>query len=108
MNNIPVMLFTLTCLLGYGFSDAQTSAQDNNVTQSITYRPIPSGKTVVAIFEGRPPCSGLNKQLNLEVDADCVKLKCELILYRDSITLQPTTFTLNVVGAGDIVKEQGN
>jgi hypothetical protein len=108
MNNIPVILFTLACSLGYSFLNAQTAVQDNKVTQAITYRPIPSGKKLVAVFEGRPPCSGLKKQLNLEVDADCVKLKWELILFHDSITLQPTTFTLNVVGAGDVMKDQAN
>src|SRR5882724_12478452 len=108
MNNISVILFTLTCFIGYGTSNAQTATQDNKVTPSITFRPIPSGKTLVAVFEGRPPCSGVKKQLNLEVDADCVKLKWELILFHDSITLQPASFTLDIVGAGDIIKQQGN
>ena len=97
-------------LVGSPFSNyltAQTATTDNKPAQTITFRAIPKGPYVIGVFEGRPPCSGLLPQLGLVADNGCVKLKCELALYRDSVTLHPSSYTLTVVGAGEVIKQQG-
>ena len=86
---------------------AQTAAVDNKLSQTITFHPIPKGPSVFGDFEGRTPCRGMAKQLQIATDADCEKLKCGLLLYRDSVTFQPTNYTLSIVGGGDIVKQEG-
>jgi hypothetical protein len=95
------------CLLFVQHAKAQTAAVDNKLSQTITLRPIPKGPSVAGVFEGRPPCAGIVKQLGLATDANCAKLKCELTFYHHPVTLQPTTYTLSVVGGGDVVKEGG-
>lgn len=104
MKYILSLIITACCSLSGGLSTAQTAAIDNKLSQSITFRPIPKGPSVLGIFEGRPPCNGLAKQLKIATPADCEKLKCNLILYHDPVTWQPTTFALTIVGGGDVVK----
>lgn len=86
---------------------AQTAAVNNRPSQTITFRPIPKGHSVLGSFEGRPPCPGLAKQLGIATDADCPKLKCSLTFYQDTVTLQPATYTLSIVGGGNVVKQEG-
>ncbi|WP_157986675.1 hypothetical protein [Chitinophaga alhagiae] len=100
MKTILVITF---CSLFVHFSKAQTTTADNKLSQTITFRPIPKGPSVLGVFQGRPPCAGLAGQLQLSVPNDCIKLKCDLVLYR-----QPATFTLYVVGGGDLVQQDGN
>jgi len=98
-----------TCFsLFVNLSEAQTAAVDNKLSKTITFRPIPKGPTVVGVFEGRPPCQGITRQLKLATTADCIKLKCDLTLYRDQATSQPTTYTLSIIGGGDVVKMEGS
>lgn len=98
-------MVTAFCSLSGKLSTAQTAAVDNKLSQTITFRPIPKGPSVLGVFEGRPPCYGVAKQLKVSISAECIKLKWNLILYQDSVTLQPTTFALIVVGGGDVVKQ---
>ncbi|HTF16743.1 MAG TPA: hypothetical protein VK658_01655 [Chryseolinea sp.] len=86
-------------------SKAQTAAADNRLSQTITFRPIPTGPTVLGVFEGRPPCDEIARQLKISTPPDCIKLKWDLILYQDPATLQPTTYTLLLIGGGDVVKQ---
>jgi hypothetical protein len=88
-------------------SEAQTVAADNKPFQTITFHPIPKGPSVVGVFEGRFPCPGVAIQLKISIDDDCAKLKCDLTLYRDSVTFQPTKFVFTIVGGGDVVKQEG-
>src|SRR5882724_6826750 len=94
------------CLLVHP-SKAQTAAIDNKISQCITFHPIPKGLSVLGVFLGRAPCRGLIEQLKLSASADCAKLKWGLTLYRDSVTFQPTTYIISIVGAGDTIKQEG-
>jgi hypothetical protein len=89
-----LFLIPLACLtLSIGHSvRAQTAAADNEVSESITFNEMPKGSAVYGIFEGRSPC-GISRQMGADMH-DCDHLKWQLILFRDSITLKPTTFLL--------------
>lgn len=104
MKYILILIVTAFCSLLGNLSRAQTAAADNKLSQTITFRPIPKGPSVLGVFEGRPPCYGVAKQLKVSTSADCVKLKWNLILYQDSMTLKPTTYALIIVGGGDVIK----
>jgi hypothetical protein len=58
---------------------------------------------VVGIFEGRTPCNEMLRELNGIASRNCQGIKCQLILYQDVKTHQPSTFLLHTiyVGAGD-------
>ena len=73
---------------------AQTAAKDNIISESITFKDPPTGAYIYGIFEGRTPCSPISKQLGATVAPDCDHLKWQVILYRDTLTLAPTAFTL--------------
>ena len=73
---------------------AQTAAKDNIIAESITFKDPPTGADIYGIFEGRTPCSPISKQLGATVAPDCDHLKWQVILYRDTLTLAPTAFTL--------------
>jgi len=107
MKNILIVIASIGCSLFVHVSEAQTAAADNKLSTTITFRPIPKGPTVYGIFEGRPPCPGIAKQLKLVIPPDCIKLKWDLILYRDSVMLQPTNYILTIIGGGDVVKVEG-
>lgn len=105
-HSIIISAAFLGCLLAHP-STAQTAAIDNKISQSVTFHPIPKGPSVWGIFQGRPPCRGLTEQLKLLTPADCTKLKWNLILYRDTVTSNPATYTLSISGAGDTIKQGG-
>jgi hypothetical protein len=70
-------------------ADIPISLPSLNTTSSL-----PTDTSVLAVFDGRTPCSDFAKEYNLPVDADCFKLKWRIILRRDPNTLLPTTYTL--------------
>jgi hypothetical protein len=107
MKYILVVFVTAFCSLFANLSKAQTAAVDNKLSQSITFHPIPKGPGVFGVFQGRSPGLEIVRQLQLVTTADDNKLKWSLTLYRDPATFQPTTYTLHVVGAGDLVKQEG-
>src|SRR5882757_4446472 len=94
MKKILILLVTVFCSLLLNASKAQTAAADNKLSKSITFRPIPKGPAVYGVFEGRPPCREIAKQVDSPVSAECTKVKWSLILYKDSITKQPTVYHL--------------
>ena len=47
----------------------------------------------VAVFDGRTPCTELAEEYAIPVSDECIKLKWRFTLYRDSVTLKPTTYT---------------
>jgi len=108
MKYILLVLITTSCSPFLNYSKAQTATADNKLSQSITFHPIPKGPSVFGTFQGRPPCSEIAKQLNLLTDADCLKLKWSLTLYHNPVTFQPTTYTLLMVGGGEVIKQNGN
>lgn len=81
-------------LLLTGNANAQTAAADNKISESITYNDPPKGKGLFGIFEGRSPCAQINKLIGANLPADLDHLKWQVIFYRDSVTLKPTTFSL--------------
>jgi hypothetical protein len=107
MKIILVLSVTAFCSFFVNLSKAQTAAANNKLSQTITFRPIPKGPSVFAVFEGRPPCVKIARQLKIPIPNDCVKLKWNLIFYQHPVTLQPSTFTLQIVGGGDVVKQAG-
>ncbi len=108
MKNNLVVCIAVLCMLPVNHAIAQTATANNKPFSTVTYHPIPKGPSVYGIFEGRPLCRGIANQLQLATDADCVKLKCELVLYQDPVTFQPTNCTLSIVGGGDVIKQPGN
>jgi len=107
MKTLLLVSVTACCSLFVNLSKAQTAAADNKLSQTITFRPIPKGPSVLGVFEGRPPCIEIAKQLKIPIPYDCVKLKWDLVFYQDPVTLQPSTFTLDIVGGGDVIKQDG-
>jgi hypothetical protein len=107
MKAILVVSLTVFCSLLVNLSKAQTAAADNKLSQTITFRPIPKGPSVFGVFEGRPPCIEIAKQLKIPIPGDCEKLKWDLVFYQDPVTLQASVFTLHIIGGGDVVKQDG-
>lgn len=105
MKNTLIVVATAFCCLFINLSNAQTAAVDNKLSQTITFRPIPTGPDVLGVFEGRPPCAEIARQLKISTPADCIKLKWDLTFYQDPVTLQPTTYTLLLSGGGDVIKQ---
>jgi len=106
-NNLLAFALILGSLLVNG-SKAQTAAADNKPSQSITFHSIPKGPAVYGVFQGRTPGREIVAQLQLPATANDDKLKWSLTLYRHPHTLHPTTYSLSVVGAGDIVQQEGS
>ncbi len=106
MRHISIVFTTAFCVF-VNFSKAQTATVDNKLSQTITFHPIPKGPSVFGVFEERCPCREIASQLNIATDADCVMLKLDITLYQDSVTFQPTTYTLSIVGGGNVVKQEG-
>jgi hypothetical protein len=57
-------------------------------------QPVKKMTALVGVFDGRTPCQELAKQLEEKTTAECIKIKWRLILYKDSITGEPTTYEL--------------
>lgn len=49
------------------------------------------------VYEGRTPCQDLAAEFQMNVSESCIKLKWKLILNRDSVTRQPTTYVTRKV-----------
>lgn len=56
--------------------------------------PVTADAVVAVAFVGRSPCRDAAIQLNKAVEADCVKVKWDLTLYRNPNTRTPTTYKL--------------
>lgn len=56
-----------------------------------------SDTTRQVVYDGRTPCQDYAAEHQLKVTSSCFKLKWRLILNRDAITHQPTTFTIRKV-----------
>jgi hypothetical protein len=50
------------------------------------------------IFVGRTPCTPVSEIYHLPVSNNCIKLKWKLTLYRDPVTLLPTSYSLSRTG----------
>ena len=94
MKYILVVFVTAFYCLFVNLSEAQTAAVDNKLSQSITSHPIPKGSSVFGVFEGRPPCQEIARQVDSPATAECTKVKWRLIFYQDPITKQPSNYHL--------------
>lgn len=86
-------------LLGNGGWSYSLNRKGSSTAQSqlpilATPASLSSFKPLVAVFDGRTPCSELAQDYNIPVSNECFKLKWRLTLYRDSSTLQPGKYTL--------------
>ena len=73
---------------------AQTASRYNKPPESPTKKEIPKGPSLYGVFEGRPPCNAIEKQLGLPVRPECTKVKWRLTFFQDPVTHQPTTYAL--------------
>jgi hypothetical protein len=71
--------------------------------QVIPVQRMTTDSPVVGVFEGRTPCNDELRKLNGISAGNCQIIKCQLILYKDTNTHQPSGFLLHTiyVGAGD-------
>jgi hypothetical protein len=83
-------------ILAFAYFEAysQTKGIENEPYLTTSSKPIPSGKGVYGIFEGRCACQELAQVLKREVSADCFKTKWGLDLYQNPDTQAPTTYVL--------------
>lgn len=72
----------------------QTAAADNKISESITFGEVPKGLALYGVFEGRTMCPEINRQLRGNMPPGCDRLKWQIIFFRDTVTKQPTTYTL--------------
>ena len=91
-NKLMFLLIVATIQITNSF--AQTIAKSNNPPKISTQREIPKGPSVYGVFEGRPPCNAIEKQMGLPVRPECIKVKWRLVFYRDPVTNEPTTYEL--------------
>jgi hypothetical protein len=86
-----VCVFFLGLLVAHE-ANAQTSAADNKVQESITFEDPPRGRDIYGVFEGRTPCD-ISRQLG-DPQPDCDHLKWQVLFYKDTMTQQPATYML--------------
>ena len=94
MKQIIFILFACFGFLLSNNAEGQTAATDNKISESITFREMPKGRAVYGIFEGRTPCFEISRQLGANLPSDCDHLKWQVIFFRDTLTLKPTTYIL--------------
>lgn len=83
---------------GWSYSLNRKGAGKSNVLPTLaTVGTLSKSSRSVAVFDGRTPCSEIAQEYNLPISNECIKLKWRLTLYRDSSTLQPSTYTLQRV-----------
>ena len=89
-----ISFIILTIILCSGNAIAQTSSKYNVPPKSPTKHSIPTGPSLYGVFEGRPPCNAIEKQMGLPVRPECTKVKWRLTFYQDPVTHKPTTYEL--------------
>lgn len=94
MKNIFYVQMIVISMFFRNTSCAQTTAADNKPSKSVSYHAIPTGPTVFGIFEGRPPCQLIAKQMDSPISTACDKVKWRLILFQDAATKEPTNYEL--------------
>lgn len=83
--------------------DPVSSSSAKTSKKIISAQLLTTDSAVAGVFEGRTPCNDALRELNGIAASDCQIIKCQLILYQDVKTHQPSSFLLNTiyVGAGD-------
>jgi len=62
--------------------------------ESRTVSPLASGPSVYGVFEGRTPCQGIARQLNIVAPHGCAKAKWRVTLFHDPDTRRPTRYKI--------------
>ena len=78
-----------TVALSAEATNAVASSASTNYWKTLRF-----GPSVHSYYEGRSPCQEISKLLNVPKGDECIKIKWQLILYRDPMTHAPTTFAL--------------
>lgn len=89
-NIILIFILTLACSEAY----SQRNGIENEPYITTSSKPVPSGKGVYGIFEGRCACQELAAVLNREVSPECFKTKWGLVIYQNPDTQAPTNYVL--------------
>jgi hypothetical protein len=89
-NVILIFIMAFACFEAY----AQRNGIENEPYTTTSSKPVPSGKDVYGIFEGRCACQELAAVLKRDVSPDCFKTKWGLYLYHNPDTHVPTTYVL--------------
>jgi hypothetical protein len=87
------MLIFIGVFVGFA-AYSQTKGVENEPYLTTTSKPIPTGKDVYGIFEGRCACQELAAVLKREVSPECFKTKWSLVLYQNPDTQAPATYVL--------------
>jgi len=93
MKPIPLLLL-LGCLLRTVALSAEATNAVASSASTNYWRTPRSGPNVHGYYEGRSPCQEISRLLNVPKRDECIKIKWQLILYRDPATHDPTTFAL--------------
>ena len=65
------------------------------ISQTATPSPLPADSSIHGVFEGITPCSPLTRPLpQIPADTNCEQMIWKIILYQDSATGTPATYTL--------------
>ena len=89
-NIILIFILVLACFAAH----SQAKGVENEPYITTSSKPIPTGKEVYGIFEGRCACQELAAVLKKEVSSDCFKTKWGLNLFYNPDTHEPTTYVL--------------
>ncbi len=89
-NIILIFILGLACFETY----SQRNGVENEPYITTSPEPIPSGKGVYGIFEGRCACQELAVVLKREVSPECFKTKWGLDLYQNPDSQSPTNYVL--------------
>jgi hypothetical protein len=85
---------------------AISTEETNAVASSVStnyWRTTPrSGPNVHGYYEGRSPCQEISQLLGVPKRDECIKIKWQLILYRDPVTHAPTTFAVGGIVVGGV------
>jgi hypothetical protein len=59
-----------------------------------TISPVSTGPAVFGVFEGRTPCQGIARELQITAWPGCAKTKWRVTLYQNPATREPTTYKI--------------
>jgi hypothetical protein len=73
-----------------------TASQHPGLATQTIVAAMPTGSTLLGVFEGITPCSKRTRPLpQIPVDTNCEQMIWKFTLYQDAATQAPTTYTLN-------------
>ena len=95
---IPILILASVLVWTKPVKAQILSTASNKPSQVYPGGRIASGAKVYGVFVGRIACQEIMTELNEGVRMECAKRKVSLILYQDSVTHAPTTYTLRGMG----------